>query len=185
MESKETRTLLFFKHNASTNFSLFFERKTRGSDFWTIKIYFVDHRTIRKTGCEGEWSEMEHWKILHSAKDLKQKGRNVERSADVTGSGRHFCGGELNYRMWEKALIGDDGSQVRRKGLLVVLRTNLERLEPMPFRTQLHMIQHRKTESKTDSHCESVLFRNLFPAQSNKPLRRALFLDGRCFDKVL
>ena len=40
--------------------------------------------------------------------------------------------------MWEKALIGDDGSQVRRKGLLLVLRTNLERLEPMPFRTQLY-----------------------------------------------
>ena len=39
--------------------------------------------------------------------------------------------------MREKALIGDDGSQVRRKGLLAVMRTNLERLEPMPFRTQL------------------------------------------------
>ena len=43
-------------------------------------------------------------------------------------------------RMGEKALIGDDGSQVRRKGLLAVVRTNLERLEPMPFRTQLHRI---------------------------------------------
>jgi len=53
MESKETHPLLFFKHNGSTNFSLFFEQKTRGSDFWTIKIYCVDHR-----------------KILHSAKDL-------------------------------------------------------------------------------------------------------------------
>ena len=35
------------------------------------------------------------------------------------------------------ALIGDDGSQVRRKGLLAVMWTNLERLEPMPFRVQL------------------------------------------------
>lgn len=92
MESKETRTLLFFKHNASTNFSLFFDRKTRGTGFWTIKIYFVDHRT----------------------KPAK-KDRN----------------------------------------------------------------------NKTGSQCESVLFRNLFPAQSNKPLRRALFLDVRFFDKVL
>lgn len=40
-------------------------------------------------------------------------------------------------------------------------------------------------KQKTGSQCESVLFRNLFPAQSNKPLRRALFLDVRCFDKVL
>ena len=56
------------------------------------------------------------------------------------GSGRDFCEGELNYRIREKALIGDDGSQVRRKGLLAVMRTNLERLEPMPFRVQLHGI---------------------------------------------
>ena len=40
-------------------------------------------------------------------------------------------------RMWEKAFIGDDGPQVSRKGLFAVVRTNLERLEPMPFRTQL------------------------------------------------
>ena len=32
-------------------FSLFFERKTRGSGFWTIKICFVDNRTIRDRGC--------------------------------------------------------------------------------------------------------------------------------------
>ena len=92
MESKETRKLLCLRHNGSTNYSLFFDRKTRGTGFWTIKIYFVDHRT----------------------KPAK-KDRN----------------------------------------------------------------------NKTDSHCESVLFRNLFPAQSNKPLQRALFLDARCFDKLL
>ena len=40
--------------------------------------------------------------------------------------------------MREKAFIGDDGSQVSRKGLFTVVRTNLERLEPMPFRTQLN-----------------------------------------------
>ena len=53
---------------------------------------------------------MERWKILHSAKDLKQKKRNVKRSADVSGNARHFCDGELNftpefnYRIREKAL---------------------------------------------------------------------------------
>ena len=40
-------------------------------------------------------------------------------------------------RIREKALIGDDSSQVRRKELLAVMRTNLERLEPMAFRGQL------------------------------------------------
>ena len=49
------------------------------------------------TGCETSRSEMERWKILHSAKDLKQKRRNVERSADVSGNARHFCDGELNF----------------------------------------------------------------------------------------
>ena len=47
---------------------------------------------------------MERWKILHSAKDLKQKKRNVKRSADVSGNARHFCDGELNYMIREKAL---------------------------------------------------------------------------------
>ena len=46
-------------------------------------------------------------------------------------------------RMWEKAVIGDDGSQVSRKGLSTVVRTNLERLEPMPFRTQLYDVRYR------------------------------------------
>ena len=41
------------------------------------------------TGCEQSRSEMERWKILHSAKDLKQKKRNVKRSADVSGNARH------------------------------------------------------------------------------------------------
>ena len=40
-------------------------------------------------------------------------------------------------------------------------------------------------KQKTGSQCESVLFLSLLPAQFNKPLRRALFLDVRCFDKVL
>lgn len=37
---------------------------------------------------------------------------------------------------------------------------------------------------KTGSQCESVLFRNLWLSQFNKPLRRAIFLDVHCFDKV-
>ena len=76
----------------------------------------------------------ESCKILHSAKDLKQKGRNEKRSADVTGSGRHFCDGELN----------STGYNAKR---------------------------HKQ---KTGSQCESVLFRNLFPAQFNKPLQGAI-----------
>ena len=51
-------------------------------------------------------------------------------------------------RMREKAVIGDDGSQVSRKGLLAVVRTNLERLEPMPFRARLQRMCSRKTEAK-------------------------------------
>ena len=48
-------------------------------------------------------------------------GRNVKRSADVWGNARHFCDGDLNftpefnYRIREKAFIGDDGSQFSRK----------------------------------------------------------------------
>ena len=67
---------------------------------WLLNDYnlLLLNRTIRKTGCETSRSEMEYWKILHSAKDLKQKGRNEQRSADVTGSGRLFCDGLLNSK---------------------------------------------------------------------------------------
>ena len=52
-------------------------------------------------GCEQSRSEMDRWKILHSAKNLKQKRRNVKRSADVSGNARHFCDCELNYTGFE------------------------------------------------------------------------------------
>ena len=42
-----------------------------------------------------------------------------------------------------------------------------------------------RQKQKTGSQCESVLFRNLWLSQFNKPLWRVLFLDVRCFDKVL
>ena len=43
----------------------------------------------------------------------------------------------------------------------------------------------QKDRSKKRVHSVNPFcFRNLFPAQFNKPLQRALFLDGRCFDKV-
>ena len=46
----------------------------------------------------------------------RNAGRNVKRSADVSGNARHFCDGELDFtRMWEKAFRGDDGSQFSRK----------------------------------------------------------------------
>ena len=54
MESKETRTLLFFKHNASTNFSLFFERKTRGFGFLILFIYSVAKKRIRGKAFRNE-----------------------------------------------------------------------------------------------------------------------------------
>ena len=46
----------------------------------------------------------------------RNAGRNVKRSADVSGNARHFCDGELDFtRMWEKTFRGDDGSQFSRK----------------------------------------------------------------------
>ena len=51
---------------------------------------------------------MDRWKILHSAKDLKQKRRNVKRSADVSGNARHFCDGELNYTTVRGRLLNTD-----------------------------------------------------------------------------
>ena len=42
----------------------------------------------------------------------------------------------------------------------------------------------QKDTSKKRVHSVNPFFRNLFSAQFNKPLRRALFLDVRCFDKV-
>lgn len=52
MESKETRKLLFFEIEWFTEFSLFFERKTRGSGFWTIKICFVYTGTSATRGAK-------------------------------------------------------------------------------------------------------------------------------------
>ena len=82
---------------------------------------------------------MERWKILHSAKNLKQKRRNVKRSADVSGNARHFCDCKLNYTGCEEKRL--EAMTVRRlaaRDLEQVVRTNLERLEPLLFRTQLH-----------------------------------------------
>ena len=54
--------------------------------------------------------------------------------------------------MREKAIIGDDGSQVSRKGLSAVVRTNLERLEPMPFRAKLQDTSRNSTSGCEQSH---------------------------------
>ena len=61
-----------------------------------VEVDVVSAFSSSTTGCETSRSEMERWKILHSAKDLKQKKRNVKRSADVSGNARHFCDGGLN-----------------------------------------------------------------------------------------
>ena len=63
----------------------------------------------------------------------------MKRSADVSGNARHFCDCELNYTGCEEKRL--EAMTVRRlaaRDLEQVVRTNLERLEPMPFRTQLH-----------------------------------------------
>ena len=38
MESKETRKLLFLRHNGSTSFSLFFDKKREGMAFKRLKF---------------------------------------------------------------------------------------------------------------------------------------------------
>ena len=58
-------------------------------------------------GYETERSEMERWKILHSAKDLKQKRRNVKRSAYVSGSGCQSCEPEFNFTGCEQKRLAN------------------------------------------------------------------------------
>ena len=66
-----------------------------------VEVDIVSAFLSSTTGCETSRSEMEHWKILHSAKDLKQKGKNEQRSADVSGNARHFCEVEFNSTGYE------------------------------------------------------------------------------------
>ena len=105
-----------------------FERKTRGPGFWTILIYFVYTGTSATvgafhwggdssltTGYEGERSGQNHWT------DMPQGTRN--ESCGCFGKRTPFLRWRAQlHRMWEKEFIGDDGSQVRRKGLLAVVR---------------------------------------------------------------
>ena len=88
-----------------------------------------------KIGYEGERSGLKHWT------EMTEGTWNVLRtSREAKLHSAKFCSPvspSSTSRMWEKAFIGDDGSQVSRKGLFTVVRTNFERLEPMPFRTQL------------------------------------------------
>ena len=96
-ESKETRKLLFFKQNGSTNFSLFFDRKTRGSGFWTILICFVAKKRIRGKAFRNESLETNNAKdsirvmrmfvevdvvsafLSSTTQDTSQKGRSIKR----------------------------------------------------------------------------------------------------------
>ena len=54
----------------------------------------------------------------------RNAGRNVKRSADVSGNARHFCDGELNftpefnYRIREKALRNESLDQNNAKDCL-------------------------------------------------------------------
>ena len=77
----------------------------------------------------------------------RNTGRNVKRSADVSGNARHFCDCELNYTGCEEKRL--EAMTVRRlaaRDLEQVVRTNLERLEPLLFRTQLHRIRASQPE---------------------------------------
>ena len=59
------------------------------------------------TGCEGEWSAFDPLPKLTKASDTDVR--------IIVGKERESYEPEFNYRMREKALIGDDGSQVGRK----------------------------------------------------------------------
>ena len=72
-------------------------------------------------------------------------------------------------------------TQASDKDVRIIIGKERESYEPEFNYTAYNT---EKQKQKTGSQCESVLFRNLFPAQFNKPLRRAIFLDVRCFDKV-
>ena len=85
-------------------------------------------------GCEQSRSEMERWTgTPEGTWNVPRMFRETHAISAIASS--------TKSRMREKAVIGDDGSQVSRKGLSTVVRTNLERLEPMPFRTQLQDVR--------------------------------------------
>ena len=50
------------------------------------------------TGCETSRSEMDRWKILHSAKNLKLKEGTRNESCGLTSKGLSLCFSELNYK---------------------------------------------------------------------------------------
>ena len=97
---------------------------------------------------------MERWKILHSAKDLKQKKRNVKRSADVSGNARHFCDGELNftpefnYRIREKALRNESLETNNAKECLQSCGCLSKWTSFLPFRVQLKDVRHPTSKDK-------------------------------------
>ena len=69
---------------------------------------FLRRRT-QLLGYEGERSGPSStprmWDIAPRNGTLdRNAGRNVKRSADVSGNARHFCDGELNYMIREKAV---------------------------------------------------------------------------------
>ena len=67
MESKETRKLLFFKHNGSTNFSLIFLIEKRESLVFK-RLKFASSTTgPSATGCETSRSEMGVWPVSLSS----------------------------------------------------------------------------------------------------------------------
>ena len=52
----------------------------------------------------------------------RNAGRNVKRSADVSGNARHFCDGELNYMIWERTLRTETLDRSNARDLEQVVR---------------------------------------------------------------
>ena len=114
---------------------------------------------------------MERWKILHSAKDLKQKKRNVKRSADVSGNARHFCDDELNftpefnYRIREKALRNESldrnpGRNVKRSADVSGSGRRFCFFEP-----DYTGCEAERQKPRMISQCEVILLRSISPAK--------------------
>ena len=56
----------------------------------------------------------------------RNAGRNVKRSADVSGNARHFCDGELNYMIWERTLRTESLDRSNARDLEQVVRMFVE-----------------------------------------------------------
>ena len=118
----------------------------------------------------------------------RNDGRNVQRSADVSGNARHFCDGKFNF-------TGCEGERSGLNHWTGVTQATWNKscgyygkwTSVLGARTQLLGYEAERQKTKTSSQCGLVLLRRLSPAKFirlswitsdekkvNKPLRRAL-----------